>query len=555
MTSAKHIIMILLIILILFVFPHIVNAADVQNATTKMNDVTVQWTYTLNEVGQVENLKCTNPTELKGDITVPSELQGKTVVSIGNEAFKSANNVTGVTISNSIKSIGYDAFANCEKLSKVDLGVVTDLSFDIFKGCTSLTTLKIPKTLKKGSASPCFNNPNITSITFEDGLTTIPSYLCANTGITTVILPNSVSSIGYDAFANCEKLSKVDLGVVTDLSFDIFKGCTSLTTLKIPKTLKKGSASPCFNNPNITSITFEDGLTTIPSYLCANTGITTVILPNSVSSIDYDAFANCEKLSKVDLGSLKSISFNSFKNCPKLKEIKIPKTLVDGSSVNTGIFTGTTVLTSVTFEEGLLEIPAGILQGCYGITSVHIPESVTKINCYAFAGTSIVEIDIPKTVKNIDYYAFKDCSQLKKATILDNCTHIGWFSLYPTEDTVFNNHIDELTIYCYEGSKIAEYAIGTKIKYTYLSKPSTENSKEDIDKSNGEKTQDNGSLNNNDTTNGGNNGRDSNESDKTVATGKLPQTGVSMIVESSIIITLIILALIYKKNKKYKDIK
>ena len=85
------------------------------------------------------------------------------------------------------------------------------------------------------------------------------------------------------------------------MSFKVFKGCTSLTEITIPKTLKNGSVSPCLDNPNITKITLEDGLTIVPKNLCANTGITEIVIPDSVTEIEYSAFDNCTKLKKITI--------------------------------------------------------------------------------------------------------------------------------------------------------------------------------------------------------------------------------------------------------------
>ncbi len=459
MKKEKLTIMILSIVFILFTCPCIVKAVDYQNTTSDINGVTAQWEYTLDDAGNIENLKCKNATELKGNITVPAQLANKTVVEIGYEAFKSATSITGVTISSSIKSIEYSAF----------------------EGCTSLTS--------------------------------------------------------------------VNLGNVTDLSFSIFKGCTNLKSITIPKTVKNGPTSSCLDNPNITNITLQEGLTIIPTYLCANTGITSITIPNSVKGIEYSAFKNCSNLSNVNLGSVEEISFDVFKDCPKLKEIKIPKTLVEGVEISDApVFSGTTVLTSATFEDGLTEIPGSILKGCSGITSVKIPNTVTKIGPYAFEGTSISEIDIPNSVKEIGVDAFKDCSKLKKATILDNCQKLGWFILYPNKDTIFTNHNADLTIYCYEGSKIAEYAISTKIKYEYLKKPAsgtggtTEKPKEEEPSGGNE---------------GGNTGKDTSkgqEQDKTTAKGTLPYAGLGMGLAGLVAIVALGGIYTYYKYNRLKDI-
>ena len=155
---------ILIMILLLVGLSGNVLAKDKYNTTSTINGITANWEYELNDSNQIENLKCTNASELTGNITIPNSLDDKTVVSIGNEAFKSATNITGVTVSNSIQSIGYGAFNECTSLTSVNLGNITKLSFDVFKGCTTLTSITIPKTLKDGAVSPCLNNTNITSI-------------------------------------------------------------------------------------------------------------------------------------------------------------------------------------------------------------------------------------------------------------------------------------------------------------------------------------------------------------------------------------------------------
>ena len=354
-------------IVLLFICSTTVNATDTYTTASTINGITVNWEYELNDSNQIENLKCTNPSDLTGSIALPSTLDGYTVISIGSEAFKSATNITSVTISDSIQTINYKAFCDCSNLTNVDLGNIT------------------------------------------------------------------------------------------------------------------------------------------------------------------------------------SISFGVFKNCPELTDITIPSTLTDGPA-STGVFTGTTNLTSVTFEDGLLEIPARILYGCSGIISVEIPDTVEIIHCYAFAGTSITEIDIPNSVTTIEYYAFKDCSELIKATILDNCTDIGWFNIYEDEDYVFTNHNDDLTIYCYEGSKIAEYAIATNIKYVYLTSTSSDDNTDSTSSDDSDTSSSSTSSSSEDTST-------STSTDDTVISGALPNTGVSVTIVF-IIITIILIAIIfYKKYNNYKDIK
>lgn len=340
-------------------------AVDTQTATSTINGVTVNWEYEVNESNQIENLKCTNPTDLAGNITIPSTLDGKTVISLKNESFKGAN-ITGLTIPNTLKSIGYGSFSNCANLSSVNLGQLEKISFDVFK------------------------------------------------------------------------------------------------------------------------------------------------------------------------------------NCPKLTTVTIPKTLISGPTNVGGVFTGTTNLTSVIFENGLTQIPDGILRNCTGITKVTIPSSVTKINECAFQNSGLTEITIPSSVKEIDFYAFKDCEKLEKTTILNEETKMGWFTSQPQKDSVFENHNQNLTIYCYKDSIAAKYAIANNIKYVYLTKPTTDS---DTDK----KDEQNQQQKPSDTPN--TNQEPTKKDDTTIATGKLPQTGATITGLFIILIISIASIIFYMKYRKFRDIK
>ena len=424
MKKIKIIMVILVIISSILLIANYSNAAtDEYVTTTVINGVTANWEYRLNDSNQIVYLRCTNPSDLKGSVTIPTTLDGKTVTSLGSSAFESATNITEIIIPNTVKIIEYGAFRNCTKLAKVDLGNIEEMSFDVFTGCTSFTTITIPKTLKKGTWNGCLNNPNITSITLEEGLTVIPDGLCKNTGITSIIIPSSVKKIEEYAFANCTKLTNVDLGSVEGLSYHIFNGCTSLTSITIPKTLKEVyGLNPCLDNPNITNIIFEEGLTVIPENLCANTGITNITIPSSV--------------------------------------------------------------------------------------------------------------------KKIELWAFRNCTKLDKITILDNVTDMSNYS-----DSIFGNHNDNLTIYCYKDSVAANHAIKNNIKYVYLTKEENkENTENDKEKEEYEdKVTDNKS--------------DKEEKDTTTAQGILPKTGIGFGLVVIIISLLGIGVFTYSKYNNLKDVK
>ena len=240
-----------------------------------------------------------------------------------------------------------------------------------------------------------------------------------------------------------------------------------------------------------------------------STKITEVTLPNTLKNVSGYAFADCTKLAKINFGTgVQYLGMSAFGNCTALTSLSIPKSLTKACGNHP--FAGCSKITSVTFEEGITEIPAFICENLTGITEITIPNSATKIGGYAFDG----------------------CTSLKKITILDNVTYIGI--------STFENHNDDLTIYCYEGSVAATYAIKNKIKYVYLTKPSKG------DNTNTDK--------NNQNTTSGESSTDKKQKDTTTATGELPQTGVSSVIIISFIVVTIISIAIFKKYNSYKDI-
>ena len=146
----------------------------------------------------------------------------------------------------------------------------------------------------------------------------------------------------------------------------------------------------------------------------------------------------------------------------------------------------------------------------------------------------------------IQFSAFDNCTNLKKVTMLDNISKIGF---YPTNnsDSVFENHNEDLTIYCYENSIASKYAIKYKIKYVYLKKP--------IKDSNTDKTEDKTNQQQESSNTLKTNQNLKKINDTTVATGKLPQAGVSITIIFIIILIILISIVSYKKYYKYKDIK
>ena len=297
--------------------------------------------------------------------------------------------------------------------------------------------------------------------------------LSDNRIITSVTIPNGVTTIGFSAFNGCIKLEKIkfssNLDTVCENAFNntkwfnnqsnglvyvgkvaykykgdmprntkitvksdtvsisesAFKDCANLTAILIPSSVKHIDKYAFYNCQGLTKLNFNDG----------------------IERIENDAFGSCEKLTSVNFSeTLKSIGAFAFVECKKLSEITIPQSV---TSVGEYAFSGCENLASVTVSDDLPYVggrafektkwlnsqPDGVVyigKSAYGYkgdmpknTELSLKSDITNISGYAFyEEKNLTSVKIPETVSRIGNWAFLDCEGLKNVNIPDGVKRI-----------------------------------------------------------------------------------------------------------------------------------
>ena len=209
-------------------------------------------------------------------------------------------------------------------------------------------------------------------------------------GLTSLTIPSSVTSIGSYAFWGCSGLTSLTiLSGVTEIGRGTFYGCSGLTSLTIPS-----------------------GVTSIGNDAFVGcSGLTSLTIPSSVTSIGGGTFYGCSGLTCLTIPSgVTSIGNYAFEGCSGLTSLAIPSCV---TSIGGGAFKGCSGLTCLTIPSGVTSIGYQTFYGCSGLTSLTIPSSVTSIGDEAFRGCSgLTSLTIPSGVTSIGNYAFYGCSGL-----------------------------------------------------------------------------------------------------------------------------------------------
>jgi hypothetical protein len=470
-----------------------------------------------------------------GNVIIPSTINGLPVVAVGDSAFFYNTNVTSVAVPDSVTYIGNGALIGCFHVALLSLGNgITNIADAAFSGCSSLADVVIPDSVSS-IGKWAFAGTGLTNATIGKGVTTIganafpwcyftvstlnssfssadgvlfnkdqslllqcpnskagsytlpasvitigPSAFYGCSGLTNVVIPDSVTSIGEQAFSSsglsqvmagknvtrigdnafsgCSSLASLTLGnSVSEVGNFAFADCRGLTSLTLPDSLTSLGTN-AFQACGLTNLTFGSGLAAIPENGFSGCNqLSSVAIPNSVTAISNQAFQDCWGLASVNLGSIKSIGDSAFDGCA-FTNLVIPDSVI---TIGDSAFSSTTTLTNVSIGRGLTNIVGSPFAWCYNLQAIVasplnptlgsvdgvlfdkggatlvayadgkgvsyvIPTSVRELGLGSFRGASFLEhVTIPDTVVSIGDRAFEGCYSLANVEIPNSITNIG----------------------------------------------------------------------------------------------------------------------------------
>ena len=416
-----------------------VKSAVIAEGVTSIGDCAFYWCESLTGVTIPDSVTSIGIGAFSDCNSLASVTIPDSVTSIGERAFADCTSLTSVTIPNSVTSIGEGTFYNCDSLTSVTIpDSVTSIGDCAFIVCKSLASVTIPNSVTSiGNRAFC-GCESLTSVAIPDSVTSIDDYaFCSCKSLTSVAIPDSVTRIGERAFADCTSLTSVTIpDSVTRIGDGAFASCTSLTGIWVAEGSSHYASDAfgvLFNKDKTTlvqcpgafsgSYAIPDSVTSICHYAFDGcTSLTSVTIPDSVTSIGVWAFWDCTSLTSVTIpDSVTSIGDRAFVDCKSLVSVTIPDSV---TSIGDCAFGSCKSLTGIWVAEGnnhyssdasgvLFNKDRTTLVQCPGAFAVYaIPNSVTSIGDYAFYGCeSLTSVTIPDSVTRIGC-AFGDCTSL-----------------------------------------------------------------------------------------------------------------------------------------------
>ena len=355
----------------------------------------------------------------------------ETVTTMYDHAFQSCDSITQFTFPSSITAVPDAVLYHCDKLQKVTLAAgTTSIAANAFENCvqlatinlteqttltsvgihafanTGFTTMTLPNSITSMGYSPFRECKQLQSINVPTGLTTVPyDFVCYCPLLTSVQMHDGIRVVGHNAFLGCPLLNDVALNdQITTIEYDAFNGCESLELTKLPAALTSIGSSSLRNMKALTgTLTIPEGVTKIDGDAFRGSALSGVILPEGIKTMGNGLFYGCENLSSVQWpADQKRVPNGTFQNTTALKTISLPVTTEE---IGNSAFSGS------------------------GLTSFELPDSIKKVESYSFADTQLQTFRVPDTFTNdLGSYTLYNCKRLKTVYFGRNQDYSQWVS-------------------------------------------------------------------------------------------------------------------------------
>ena len=319
--------------------------------------------------------------------------------------------------------------------------------------------------------APAFTQDEITSIVLPDSVKTIGEDAFSSCeALVSVTLPAGLTSIGKEAFYNCKSLQEIHFPYgLTEIGENAFLNCVSLSSVSIPATVSKigpAAFARCYNLDKLEVHGNNEHYKSIDNNLISSGGVLVAAygsadIPDGITEIGNSAFYSRDDLTNIAIpDGVAVIGDHAFADCDNLEQVILPTSvrLLDDFA-----FFNCVKLTSVEFSEGLQQIHWAAFASCSAIKNLDLPSTLTVIEKRAFEhlnnveritvaegniayyaqGNCLITTDgklifgcknsvIPEGVRVIGEYAFWDCRDLKAITLPDSLTTIESFAFTGT---------------------------------------------------------------------------------------------------------------------------